>query len=313
MATGKDILNKAISHLGETGSPTWSWWNKSVQNWGTGWAWCCAFVNKVFVECGAGNLFYGGGKTASVGIADNWFYSHCKWVKYSEAQSGDIVIFTWYPTGAGNTRSGREKSHIGIWEKRISDSTFSAIEGNTGNSPAHVMRRTRSRNYIYAIYRPNYSATTPMVKNNRALQVEFNGTDAQLWKTVDAGNGYVRIVNKAGAYLTAYSSDKQITAMYAIEKTDRQLWKFVESPVGGHRIVSKTNENYCLDVTNGTLKARANTLLHVLNTKKVDMYAQSWYLQHTYNDEEYCALVNAKSFWVVDGNPSGIKLDGKSR
>lgn len=158
MATGKDILNKAISHLGETGTPTWSWWNKSVQNWGTGWAWCCAFVNKVFVECGAGKLFYGGGKTASVGIADNWFYAHCKWVTYSEAQPGDIVIFTWYPTGAGNTRSGREKSHIGIWEKRISDSTFSAIEGNTGNSPAHVMRRTRSRNYIYAIYRPAYTA-----------------------------------------------------------------------------------------------------------------------------------------------------------
>ena len=172
MASGKDILNKAIAHIGETGAPTWAWWNKNVQNWGTGWAWCCAFVNKVFVECGAGKLFYGGGKTASVGIADSWFYSHCKWVKYDEAQAGDIVIFTWYPTGAGNTRSGREKSHIGIWEKKLDASYFYAIEGNTGNSPAHVMRRKRSRNYIYAIYRPNYTSTPAPAPSAKKLVVD---------------------------------------------------------------------------------------------------------------------------------------------
>lgn len=189
MASGKDILSKAISHIGETGAPTWAWWNKNVQNWGTGWAWCCAFVNKVFVECGAGKLFYGGGKTASVGIADSWFYSHCKWVKYDEAQAGDIVIFTWYPTGAGNTRSGREKSHIGIWEKKLDASYFYAIEGNTGNSPAHVMRRKRSRNYIYAIYRPNYTSTPAPVKKaysgvlpNATIKKGSRGTNVLRWQ-----------------------------------------------------------------------------------------------------------------------------------
>ena len=85
-------MNKAISHLGEAGGPTWSWWNKSVQNWGTGWAWCCAFVNKVFVECGAGNLFYGGGKTASVGIADNWLDSTVLDVKTKYSDADDIFM-----------------------------------------------------------------------------------------------------------------------------------------------------------------------------------------------------------------------------
>lgn len=160
MTTGEKIYNKALSHKGETGGPTWSWWNKRVQNWGTGWAWCCAFVTKVFYECGASKLFYGGGYTASVPIADDWLYKHCKWVKYSEAKKGDIVIFTWHPSGSSNTRSGT-RDHIGIFEKRVNDSTFKTIEGNTGNNPAHVLVKSRNRAYIYAIYRPNYDTKAP--------------------------------------------------------------------------------------------------------------------------------------------------------
>lgn len=158
MATNTDILNKAISHLGESGTNTWKAYNTNGTNWGTGWAWCCAFVWRVFKECGASSLFYGGGKTASVGVADDWFYRHCEWVKYDNMRAGDIVIFTWYPTGAGNSRSGREKSHIGIIERRVNSTQFYAIEGNTG-SPSAVRRRLRTRNYVYAIYRPKYAAT----------------------------------------------------------------------------------------------------------------------------------------------------------
>lgn len=162
MTTGKDILAKAKSHLGEDGHNTWKAYNTNGTNWGTGWAWCCAFVWRVFKECGASKLFYGGGKTASVGTEDAWFYKNCKWVKYSEAKAGDVVIFTWKPTGPGNTRSGLEKSHTGIFEKRVDANQFYCIEGNTGD-PARVRRRLRTKNYIYAIYRPNYPVETKPV------------------------------------------------------------------------------------------------------------------------------------------------------
>ncbi len=194
MASAREVLNKAISHIGEDGTNTW----KAYNMWGTGWAWCCAFVWRVFKECNASNLFYGGGKTASVGIADNWLYNHCKWVKYSEAQPGDIVVFTWEPTGAGNTRSGNERSHIGFFEKRISDSTFYAIEGNTG-SPSRVRRRERARKWIYAIYRPNYGASsapsTPSVSpspSTGGTMYTVNASDG-LNVRAGAGTGYKRI------------------------------------------------------------------------------------------------------------------------
>ena len=186
MASNKDILNKAISHIGESGTNTWKAYNTNGTNWGTGWAWCCAFVWRVFKECGASNLFYGGGKTASVGVADDWFYKHCEWVKYDAMKAGDIVIFTWYPTGAGNSRSGREKSHIGIIEKRVDSNNFYAIEGNTG-SPARVRRRLRSRKYIYAIYRPKYGAAAKKtyggVFPTTNIKKGDNGTNVLRWQS----------------------------------------------------------------------------------------------------------------------------------
>lgn len=160
MSNGRKVLEKAISHLGESGHPTWSAYNM----WGTGWAWCCAFVWRVFKECGLSKLFYSGGKTAYVPTADNWFYQGGgKWVTYDEAKAGDIVVFTWSPTGAGNTRSG-SRDHIGFFEKRLSSTQFTAIEGNTG-SPSRVMRRTRNRSNIFAIYRPKYPVTPKIAED----------------------------------------------------------------------------------------------------------------------------------------------------
>ena len=154
MANGRDILKKATSHLGEDGNPTW----KAYNEWGTGWAWCCAFVWRVFKECSASKLFYAGGKTAYVPTADNWFYQGGgEWVTYDKAQAGDVVIFTWNPTGAGNTRSG-SRDHIGIFEERLSSTQFTAIEGNAG-SPSRVRRMTRAKKNIFAIYRPKYPKT----------------------------------------------------------------------------------------------------------------------------------------------------------
>lgn len=189
MTNGKDVLKKAESLIGESGTNTWKAYNTNGTNWGTGWAWCCAFVWRVFRLCGASKLFYGGGKTASVGIADDWFYRNCKWVKYDDMQAGDIVVFTWYPTGAGNTRSGREKSHIGIIEKRVNSNTFYAIEGNTG-SPARVRRRLRERKWIYAIYRPNYPKATTTTKPTSTKLV----VDGKLGpKTIKALQKYLKV------------------------------------------------------------------------------------------------------------------------
>ena len=210
---GRDILAKAISHIGENGNPTWK-----AYGGGTGWAWCCAFVWRVFKECGLSELFYGGGKTAYVPTADNWLYNGGgEWITYNEAQAGDIVVFTWHPKGSGNTRSG-SRDHIGIFEQRISSTQFSCIEGNTG-SPAQVRRRTRGRSNIFAIYRPKYASKKMLkvdgkwgTKTTRALQ-KYLGT---------AQDGYI---------LSQSKSNKKY-----LQNCQTSSWKFVSKPTGSKTI-----------------------------------------------------------------------------
>lgn len=65
----------------------------------------------------------------------------------SNPKPGDLVAFDF-------NRSG-EPEHIGIVEKVVSGSVIQTIEGNTSD---HVMRRTRSRSYVYGYATPKYAA-----------------------------------------------------------------------------------------------------------------------------------------------------------
>lgn len=142
---GEIIIAKAKSHLGESGTQTWNAYKLAK-----GQAWCCQFVWRVFNECGASKLFYGGSKTAYCPSARSWCKTNLKKVPVSQAQAGDIIFFDWNKNGVSD--------HIGLVEY-VSGGVVHTIEGNTG-SPARVRQRTRS-SYIQDIWRPKYEPPKP--------------------------------------------------------------------------------------------------------------------------------------------------------
>ena len=90
----------------------------------------------------------------------------------------------------------------------------------------------------------------------------FSFDDTQIWRRVDAGNGYFYIVNMDGRYLTAPSSlsvGSQIllqTNQLSGQSANRQKWKFDYSPYGinGYVVKSASNNSLCLKINgSGTL------------------------------------------------------------
>ena len=184
MATGASVLAKAKTHLGESGTITWNWYGQLK-----GQAWCAMFVSRVLAEAGVSPRF----KTASVGVADAWLSANATWVKYNDMKEGDIVVYTWSPTGAGNTKSGNVKSHIGIVARRVDSNTFKAVEGNTTDSNGNyrVCVKTRNRKYIYAVYRPkSYSSSSSASSGSKYtgamptanIQYGSKGTNVTRWQ-----------------------------------------------------------------------------------------------------------------------------------
>lgn len=147
-----------------------------------------------------------------------------------------------------------------------------------------------------------------------AMQATFNGTDAQLWKLVDVGDGFVKIVNKGGKVLDVKDGSTKPMAngrrvqAWRDNGTDAQKWKIEKSPVGGFIFRSALDQNYCLDVAGGALNKRAYLQVHKVQEAEVNMYAQSFHVLKAYNGGEFYAIVSAKSFFVVDSNPTGIVL-----
>ena len=122
-----DVLNQARSWIGISGST-----NEATQYFGwNGVAWCCIFQWSVFNKSGHGDLFMGGGKTASCINVTQWYQARGKFGKTPKV--GALVVYG--PDGG---------SHIGIVES-VSGSginDYVSIEGNTrkqcGNRRADV-------------------------------------------------------------------------------------------------------------------------------------------------------------------------------
>ena len=122
---------------------------------GTGWPWCAAFINWIFVK--AGRPLDELDRQASVGFmlakakARGWAHS-------GTPQVGDIVCYDWN-TLAGPTGSiGDEWSdHVGIVSRVNADGSFQAVEGNTaiGNDSngGQVMIRDRRRSQVEGFIR----------------------------------------------------------------------------------------------------------------------------------------------------------------
>lgn len=180
--TAKEILTIAAKQIGIKEKPansnnvkynTW-YYGKPVYG-SSAYPWCCAFVNWLFYKAGAMELFNGGTKTAYCPTVVNWAKRKGLWLgRTKNPKPGDLVLF-----------AGKDgvACHIGIVEKKISDTRVQTIEGNTstgnGGSQSNggmVARRTRdygktgSSWYILGFVRPEYKTfnstadTTPPKK-----------------------------------------------------------------------------------------------------------------------------------------------------
>ena len=143
--TAHAVLTYEASQIGTGESPAGSNHNKYTTWYGFDGAWCFMFQCYSFNHLGALDLLFG--KHAYVPDFKAIFSAHGEFHTGSP-RPGDLVAFDFNGSG--------DPEHIGIVEKVISGSTIQTIEGNTSDK---VMRRTRSRSYVYGYATPKYGTT----------------------------------------------------------------------------------------------------------------------------------------------------------
>ena len=142
------------------------------------------------------------------------------------------------------------------------------------------------------------------------IQCQPNMSDSQLWKLVPDGS-YYKVQCKNGKVLDVKGgsgepmANGRVVQAYTDNGTPAQRWKKIDGVGGGFRLVSKLDENYCLDVKNGQVGARKNILLHTLQASDSSKWAQSFVALPYYGGGGWVSLINAKSGYAIDANPSG--------
>lgn len=143
-----DVLNQARAWIGISGST-----NEATQYYGyNGVAWCCIFQWSIFNKSGHGDLFMGGGKTASCSEVTQWYQARGKFG--TTPKTGALVV---YGPGGG--------SHIGLVES-VSGSginDYVSIEGNTSGATGGLAARKQygnRRSDVYGFCYIDYPVTT---------------------------------------------------------------------------------------------------------------------------------------------------------
>jgi hypothetical protein len=141
--TAHQILTWEASQIGQGEHPPGS--NHTTYSvWGDG-PWCFYFQSYAFRKYNALDLIHGA--HGYVPDFKGIFSPHGEFHTGSP-KAGDLVAFDFNGSG--------DPEHIGIVEKVVSGSTIQTIEGNTSDK---VMRRTRSRSYVYGYATPKYGST----------------------------------------------------------------------------------------------------------------------------------------------------------
>ena len=152
-----DVLNQARAWIGISGST-----NEATQYYGyNGVAWCCIFQWSIFNKSGHGDLFIGGGKTASCSEVTQWYQARGKFG--TTPKTGALVV---YGPGGG--------SHIGLVES-VSGSginDYVSIEGNTSGATGGLAARKQygnRRSDVYGFCYIDYPVTTISVGSGTAI------------------------------------------------------------------------------------------------------------------------------------------------
>lgn len=156
--TADKILALARAQLGEKENPMGSnhvkynneYYEMEVK--GPEYPWCCVFQWWLFRHAGGGELFFGGGKTASCTALWRDYQKRGQAVDKGNIRPGDLVFFVF-----DGGRSGG-MNHVGICEK-VEPGYVTTIDGNTGSDDANggtVARKRRSLKYVGGAARPAY-------------------------------------------------------------------------------------------------------------------------------------------------------------
>ena len=152
-----DVLNQARAWIGISGST-----NEATQYYGyNGAAWCCIFQWSIFNKSGHGDLFMGGGKTASCSEVTQWYRARGKFG--TTPKTGALVVY-----GPGG------ESHIGLVES-VSGSginDYVSIEGNTSGATGGLAARKQygnRRSDVYGFCYIDYPVTTISVGSGTAI------------------------------------------------------------------------------------------------------------------------------------------------
>ncbi len=149
-ASSNDIVEVALSQLGNTGEPYWTYmgFESRVE-------WCACFVSWCANECGyieAGLL----PNTAGCVVGETWFRQRDRWQDSSYIPNpGDIIYFDWDDARTGGQDGVTD--HVGIVEK-VEDGYVYTVEGNSND-----LVKSRSypidSNEIYGYGVPDYASS----------------------------------------------------------------------------------------------------------------------------------------------------------
>lgn len=146
VTTRQKLLAKAITQIGVKENPVGS--NRVLYSlwYGIIGPWCAMFCSWCSSQVGS-NFHYAYVPAVVQDARAN--RNGLRVVSYAEVLPGDFVCYDWERDGTAD--------HIGVFEKKISSTTFSAIEGNTsvGNDSngGEVMRRERDISLVQAFVR----------------------------------------------------------------------------------------------------------------------------------------------------------------
>lgn len=152
-----DVLNQARAWIGISGST-----NEATQYYGyNGAAWCCIFQWSIFNKSGHGDLFMGGGKTASCSEVTQWYRARGKFG--TTPRVGALVVY-----GPGG------ESHIGLVESASGSgiNDYVSIEGNTSGATGGLAARKQygnRRSDVYGFCYIDYPAATATAGSGTAI------------------------------------------------------------------------------------------------------------------------------------------------
>lgn len=122
---------------------------------GSQFDWCAVFVWWLFRQAEAEELYFDGEKTAYVPALLSW--GRKKGLLVKTPRPGDLICFDFDGNGSPN--------HVGICES-VDAERVTTIDGNTGSgkNSGSVMRRTRKKQYILGVIRPEYEKEETMTQ-----------------------------------------------------------------------------------------------------------------------------------------------------